>query len=144
MGCRMGPALTRFETVAAVMDGERGKPYRLGGRDGATDCLIMGLRVIDALHGSDFAAEAIGAYRTQRDVVKLLRKRGYSGFADIFGKRVRLERKPAGMAAIGDVAVIDVAGQEHVAVFNGLSFTTITETGPASYDSGFVKACFRV
>lgn len=144
----MGATVSRFETVAAVMAAEAAKPYSLGGMDGATDCLIIGLRVVDALRGTDFAAEAVGLYADEAGVRRELRKRKYRGFGGIFAKHIGLDSIAAAMARIGDIAIVErvEAGRmaEHVAVFTGKQFLTRTDSGPVSFGFDAVKACFKV
>ncbi len=136
--------MTRFEIVSRVMADELEKPYAFG----VADCFMLGCRMIDALTGSDHCGAYGGSYDTLAGAQKALRKQGCKSLSQFFLKRIGLETVTPAFCQIGDIAILELDHNgrmaEHVAVFNGRTFTTKTETGSASYGFDAVKAAFKV
>ena len=136
--------MSRFEIVSRVMADELGKPYEYG----KADCFMLGCQMIDALTGSDHAGTYGGTYDTMAGAQRALRKQGCKSLSQFFLKKIGLETVTPSFARIGDLAILELdhSGRkaEHVAIFNGRTFTTKTETGSASYGFDAVKACFKV
>ncbi|WP_425087764.1 DUF6950 family protein [Stappia sp.] len=130
--------MTRSATVAAIIKTARVEPYAYG----TNDCFFLGLRVIDALQGTRHAKAFAGSYRTVIGAHKALRKRGHTSIVTLFAELV--SETPWGQARIGDLAVVEVDGAEHVAVHGGQSWMSITEAGPRSWPLSAAKSAFKV
>lgn len=130
--------MTRSATVARIIKTARDDPYAYGGND----CFFLGLRVIDTLQGTSHAKAFAGSYRTLRGAHKALRKRGHTSVVTLLAELV--PDIPWGRAQIGDLAVVDVDGAEHVAVHGGQSWMSITEAGPRSWALSAAKSAFKV
>ena len=135
--------MSRFEIVSRVMADELEKPYAYG----EADCFMLGCRMIDALTGSELCETYGGRYDTLAGAQKALRKEGCKILVSFFVK-CGLEPVTPAHCRIGDVAILELDHKgrkgEHVAIFNGRTFTTKTETGSASYGFDAVKAAFKV
>lgn len=138
-----GDAVSRFGIVSRVMAGELGKPYAFG----VADCFMLGCAMIDALTGSAHCETYGGSYGTLAEAQKALRKQGCKGLAQFF-RKLGLEPVTPSLCRIGDIAILEIDHKgrkaEHVAIFNGRTFTTKTETGSASHGYDAVKAAFKV
>mgnify|MGYP003537739220 CR=1 FL=1 len=136
--------MNRFETAARVVDNELGKPYEYG----KADCFMLGCQMIDAIQGTDHVETFGGTYDTMAGAQKAMRKQGCKSLSQFFLKKIGLETVTPSFARIGDLAILELDHNgrkaEHVAVFNGRTFTTKTESGSASYGFDAVKACFKV
>lgn len=130
--------MMRSSTVAGIVKTARSEPYAYG----VNDCFFLGLRVIDALQGTSHAKAFSGSYRTLVGAHKALRKRGHKSVVTLLEGLV--ESIPWGRACIGDLAVVEVDGAEHVAVHGGQSWLSITEAGPRSWPLHLAKRAFKV
>lgn len=130
--------MTRSSTVAGIIKAARAAPYAYG----ANDCFFLGMRVIDTLQGTGHAKAFSGAYRTLRGAHKALRKRGHKTIVTLLAELV--PGIPWGRAEIGDIAVVEVDGAEHVAVHGGQAWMSITEAGPRSWPLSAAKCAFKV
>ena len=135
--------MSRFDIVSRVMADELGKPYEYG----VADCFMLGCRMIDALTGSAHSKTYGGSYDTLAGAQKALRKQGCKSLSQFFLK-LGLETVTPAFCRIGDLAVLEIDHNgrmaEHVAIFNGRTFTTKTETGSASHGFDAVKVAFKV
>lgn len=136
--------MSRFEIVCETMADELGKPYEYG----VADCFMLGCRMVDALTGSDLCGAYGGSYVTLAGAQKALRKEGCKSLADFFSGKIGLEPVAPAFARIGDLAILELDHKgrkaEHVAIFNGRTFTTKTDSGSSSHGFDAVKACFKV
>lgn len=134
----------RFEIVSRVMAEELSKPYEYG----VADCFLLGCRMVDALTGSDLCGAYGKSYVTSTGAQKALRKQGCKSLTNFFADKIGLEPVAPAFARIGDLAILELDHKgrkaEHVAIFNGRTFTTKTDIGSASYGFDAVKACFKV
>ena len=129
----------RFAVVDTTLRSELAKPYAYG----SADCFLMGCQMADAL---DMARALVstygGSYRTLMSAQRALRKQGCKSLVDLFARHLT-PCAPA-QAALGDIVILDVGGAEHVGVcLSSTRYVPKTETGPAYFGLGSVKAAFR-
>ena len=130
--------MNRFDIVSGIIEKARAEPYAYG----VNDCFFLGLKVIDALQGTGHAKTYSGSYKTLIGAQKALRKRKHKTLVTFFA--AMLEPAAWGSARIGDVAVIDIDGAEHVGVHGGQAWMSITENGPVNWPLHFAKQAFKV
>ncbi len=134
----------RLETVSRVMADELGKPYEYG----KADCFMLGCRMIDALTGSAHCVTYADRYDTLTGAQKALHKEGCKSLSQFFLKKIGLETVTPAFCRVGDLAVLELDHNgrmaEHIAIFNGRTFTTKTEAGSASHGFDAVKVAFKV
>lgn len=109
---------------------------------GVNDCFFLGLKVIDGLQGTSHIKSFAGSYRTLTGAHRALRKRGHETIVTLYAELLPII--PWGHARIGDLAVVDIDGAEHVAVHGGQAWMSITEDGPRSWPLHLAKSAFRV
>lgn len=133
--------MNRFRTVTGVLDREFAKPYVAG----VSDCLFMGIAVIDALEGTDVARKYAKAYRTLAGSRRALRRRGYTDLTTMFAGELRREPQAPSAAQFGDIVVIRLAdGVEHVGCCLGGRFVTKTENGRQYHGLPDVVSAFHI
>lgn len=130
--------MSRFLIVRDVLRKELDGEYVFG----SGDCFFMGAAVVDALTGSSLVADHRGSYRTLKGAQRALKKLGYSSLVEYFSER--LESKPPALAVVGDIAILDLDGSEHVAVCVGPAFVTKTAEGAQTHPLASCKAAFGV
>lgn len=130
--------MTRFEVVSNVLQTAISEPYKYG----SNDCFFLGLKTIDALTGTQWVKHYSGAYKTLLGANRALRRRGHASLVDLYRELVL----PIawGRSRIGDVAVIEVGGVEHIAVHGGQSWHSITEAGHIVWPLDHAKQAFEV
>ncbi|WP_420406905.1 DUF6950 family protein [Hoeflea sp.] len=134
----MSAPVNRAATVSGIVRTARAETYVYG----SNDCFFLGLKVIDALNGTSHVKTYSGAYRTLKGAQRALRKRGHTSIVTLYAGL--LPQIPWGRARIGDLAVVDVDGVEHVGVHGGQAWMSITESGPVTWPLHMAKAAFKV
>lgn len=130
--------MSRVRIVTDIITAARAEPYAYG----SNDCFFLGLKVIDALQGTGHVHAFAGSYTTLLGANRTLRRRGHKSVVTLYAELV--EPIAWGSARIGDVAVVDSAGVEHVAVHGGQSWLSITAEGPMSWPLEAAKQAFGV
>jgi hypothetical protein len=130
--------MNRAAVVSEIIKTARAEPYAYG----VNDCFFLGLKVIDALQGTSHVKTYAGAYKTLKGAQRALRKRKHTSLVTFYAELV----KPIawGRAALGDLAVVEIDGAEHVAVHGGQAWMSITEGGPVTWPLHMAKAAFKV
>ncbi|WP_422371351.1 DUF6950 family protein [Hoeflea sp.] len=130
--------MNRATVVSEIIKAARAEPYAYG----INDCFFLGLKVIDALQGTSHVDAYTGSYSTLKGAQKALRKHDHTSlitFLSELGEPVAW-----GRSRIGDIAIVEVDGAEHVGIHGGQSWHSITEAGPAAWPLHFAKRAFRV
>ncbi len=128
----------RFRTVEATIAGELAKPYVYG----ESDCFFLGCRMADALDPSLGLVDRYWrSYSTLSGAQRALRRRMCKSLVELFERH--LDPIAPAMARIGDIAVLDLAGAEHVAICLGARFITRTEHGRSFHGVAECAAAFR-
>ncbi len=130
--------MNRAQIVSGLVKTARKEPYAYG----VNDCFFLGLKVIDALQGTSHVKAFSGAYTTLLGANRALRKRGHKSIVTLYSEMV--EPIAWGQSCIGDLAVVEVDGAEHVAVNGGQAWHSITEAGPRSWPLHLAKCAFKV
>lgn len=129
----------RVKLVSEVVAREMARPYIYG----QSDCFFLAIDVIDGIRGASLREKYADRYSSLKGAQKALRRAKCKSLVDLF-KRELGDPIPASRAEIGDVAVCDVAGAEHMAVWGGSSWISRTERGQATFNHIDVKAAFKV
>jgi len=129
---------SRAEITTRILTEARRAPYAFG----VNDCFFMGLRQIDAIQGTAHAEEHKGVYSTLSGAQRALRRRGHKSLVTYYATLLR----PIGWgsARIGDLAIVEIDGAEHVGIHGGLGWHSITESGPRRWDLQLAKQAFGV
>lgn len=130
--------MTRFAIVSGIIKTARDESYAYG----VNDCFFLGLKVIDALQGTEHVKTYAGAYSTLRGAQKALRKRKHKSLVTFYAELVPVI--PWGRAQIGDLAVVEIDGAEHIGVHGGQAWMSITEAGPVTWPLHLAKCAFKV
>jgi hypothetical protein len=133
----------RAAITARILREAKAAPYAYG----VNDCFFLGLRQIDALRRTAYEAAHAGAYSTLSGANRALRRRGHTSLATYFmalGEQDGWGPIAWGSARIGDVAVIEIDGAEHVGIHGGRAWQSITEAGPAHWDLCRAIQAFKV
>lgn len=130
--------MNRSALVSGIIRTARTEVYAYG----VNDCFFLGLKVIDALQGTAHVETYAGAYETLKGAQKALRKRKHTSLVTFFAGLLPVIQW--GHARIGDLAIVDIDGAEHVAIHGGQAWMSITEAGPRSWPLHLSKCAFRV
>ncbi|MEM1375867.1 MAG: hypothetical protein AAGG69_00615 [Pseudomonadota bacterium] len=132
--------MSRFDVVCKLLDEGRAADYAYG----RNDCFMLGMRVIDALRGTEFEVRYRGRYRTLRGAKTALRKEGHTSIVGLLRDILDAEPIGFGSAVVGDVAVCEREGREHMTVFGGNAWHAISAEGDLAFTHADVKAAFKV
>lgn len=128
----------RAAITGQILKEARTRPYVYG----VNDCFFLGLRQIDAIQGTAHEVAHRRTYSTLLGANRALRRRGHKTLVTYFAELV--EPIAWGAARIGDLAIVEIDGAEHVALHGGLGWQSITEAGPARWDLARAKQAFGV
>lgn len=128
----------RATITARILREARSRPYV----PGFNDCFFLGLRQIDWIQGTEHEAAHKGAYTTIKGANRALRRRGHTTLVTYFAGLV--EPISWGAARIGDLAIVEVDGAEHVGLHGGLGWQSITDAGPVRWNLAQAKQAFGV
>lgn len=136
----MGAAMSRFITVDRAIVEAMSAPYAYN----KNDCFMLALTVIDALRGTSYVKKYKGRYTTIKGAHRALLNDGHKSFVTFFEALLEAEPVGFGSAQIGDIAVCDLGGAEHLAVYGGNVWHSISLDGPVTFTNQDVKAVFKV
>lgn len=130
--------MTRFEIVESVVRIERDKEFIYG----QSDCFFFGLRMVDAVQGTDLVKEYSGEYKSLKGARAAMKKRGYKSLVSVFKKH--LKKQTPALCVTGDLGVLNFNGDQHIAVHVGNGFLTRTESGFSLHTLNECLAGFKV
>ncbi|WP_245482597.1 hypothetical protein [Mesorhizobium sp. M7A.F.Ca.ET.027.03.2.1] len=109
---------------------------------GVSDCLLTVADAIEAMTGTDPAADIRGRYKSEAGAARILRKRGFDdvemALASLFPMVGRL------MAQRGDVGVVGRNGMLCAGFITDLGFAVKTEAGLSFVSQMTIKSAFKV
>ncbi|GAB5431083.1 MAG: hypothetical protein EpisKO_04530 [Epibacterium sp.] len=117
---------------------------RLPFRPGSHDCVLFAAGAVEAMTGTDLAAEYRGSYRTLKDGQEVLKARGYADHIalveDLF------ESVAPALAQVGDLAVVPGGQGERGAlgIFQGSGVYVLDPSGLAVVDRLTAYGAFSV
>lgn len=109
---------------------------------GVSDCLLTVADAVEAITGTDPAADIRGKYKTEAGAARILRKRGFGdvemALASLFPPVGRL------MVQRGDIGVVERNGVLCAGFITDLGFAVKTESGLSFVSQMTIKSAFKV
>lgn len=130
--------MNRFNKVDKAIKTEMEKPYIYG----KSDCFFLGLRVVDAVRGTDLAKEYSNLYDSLETANKSLRDKGFRSLVSFF--KTHLKPKPVTKCILGDIAIVKFDRAQHVAIHTGNGFVSRTSNGFKMFSFDEVQKAFEV
>lgn len=110
---------------------------------GDLDCLLFGVRGVEAMTGADLTSEWAGQYASLRAAKKMLKDRGFKSHVDALAER--FEEVPPAFAMPGDLAVMPGTGAgKSVGIFQGDLIWALGEEGIGFVPRTVAERAFRV
>lgn len=127
----------RSRLVAAI-EAHRHQPFAWG----SNDCALFVADCIEAMTGADPAGAVRGRYDTEEGARAVLVALGHADVAALAA--AALPEIPPGRARMGDVAIVEAAGQVSLGIFNGATIMVLAPSGVGSLAFTAARRAFRV
>lgn len=128
----------RWQVVLDVVSKQLQQKYK----PGRSDCFITGLRVADAISGSNLSKQYAGVYKSRKTGEEYMQRMGFYSLADLLA--THFEKTTPATMQWGDLGVVVTEDGEHVAVCMGSVFIVKNSVGQSNFSLSQVEAGFKV
>jgi len=125
--------------LSSYIDDCRRRPMDLGRHD----CALFAAGAVRAMTGTDHADGLRGTYGTMAGGLRRVRKAGYIDHVDMVAG-LFTEVRPAIMAQIGDIAVVEGEGAPSLGIVGGPRIFVLRPAGLVTLDLAVIQRAFRV
>lgn len=125
--------------LRSYVDDCRRRPIDLGRHD----CALFAAGAVEAMTGIDHAADFRGSYGTMAGGLRRVRKAGYIDHVDMVAA-LYPEIRPAILAQVGDIAVVDGEGAPALGIVGGARVFVLRPAGMVTLDLTAIQRAFRV